>query len=94
MAERRIMKNNTDYTDERFKVGEHNYHLFDSNVDCTEFSLSKNGQVLVIIDKMTSTLSGKEQAVFESSEPLSRFKEPADRKAIQLAIDFLEKKYQ
>ena len=91
------MKNNTDYTDytdERFKVGKYHYHLFDSDVDCTEFNLYKNHQPLVVIYRMTSTLSGKEQAVFESSEPLSRFKEPADRKAITLSVKFLEEKYQ
>lgn len=84
MAERRIMNDNIiGFTDESFEVDGDNYHLFGDNFNHNEFNLYKNGSLLVTIYKDTST-----------SRPLSCFEEPADSEAIQLAIDFLKKKYQ
>ena len=71
MAERRIMKNqtiDTDYTDEKFKIGERNYYLY-SDLDSPEFHVvalyESSRELLAVIHKKPCTLPGI-KAVFES----------------------------
>lgn len=93
MAERRIMKNLFDFTDESFEVGGFKYRLL-SDVNPEEFVLWKDNFPVVTIIKMACTISSTKQTIFESYEPISRFEKAEDRAAIRLAIKLLEKQYQ